>query len=187
MHLCQRFFQSLKHFSNSIFGVAFSSFSDALLMSSMAVKRRPFKVYFIFGNRKKSHGAMSGEYGGWGIVSDSWAASTRRCFCSKFNNFGTNFAATRFIPKTFEKISWHEPIDMTTSSATSLIVIRRSFITISFTFPRFHQLFMCWGVRGGRHLQRLHGYLENVYTTRKLFFYSWQTHHRPLLTFHTLS
>ena len=68
MHLCQRFFQSSKHFWNSIFGIAFSSFSDALLMSSMAVKRRPFKVLLIFGNRKKSHGAMSGEYGGWGIV-----------------------------------------------------------------------------------------------------------------------
>ena len=37
-------------------------------MSSMPVKRRPFKVLFIFGNRKKSHGAMSGEYGGWGVV-----------------------------------------------------------------------------------------------------------------------
>ena len=68
MHLCQRFFQSSKHFSNSIFGIVFSSFSDALLMSTMVVKRRPFKVLFIVGNRKKSHGAMSGEYGGWGIV-----------------------------------------------------------------------------------------------------------------------
>ena len=68
MHLCQRFFQSSIHFSNSIFGIAFSSFSDALLMSPMAVKRRPFKVLFIFGNRKKSHRAVSGEYGGWGIV-----------------------------------------------------------------------------------------------------------------------
>ena len=70
MHLCQRFFQSSKHISNSIFGIAFSSFSDALLMSSMDVKGRPFKVHFIFGNKKKSHGAMSGEYGGWGFVRD---------------------------------------------------------------------------------------------------------------------
>ena len=68
MHLCQRFFQSSKYFSNSIFGIAFSSFSDALLMSSMAVKWQSFKVLFSFGNRKKSHRAMSGEYGGWRIV-----------------------------------------------------------------------------------------------------------------------
>ena len=170
MHFCQSFFQSSKHSSNSIFGIVFSSFSDALLMSSMAVKRRPFKVLFIFGNRKQSHRAMSGGYGGWRIASDSWATSIRRCFCSKFNNFGTNFAATRFIPKTFEKISWHEPFDMPTSSATSLIVIRRSFITISSTFPRFHQLLTCWGIRGIRHLQRLHGHLGNAYTTRNSCF-----------------
>ena len=78
MHLCQRFFRSSKHFSNSIFGIAFSSFSDALLMSSMAVKRRPFKVLFIFRNRKKSHGAMSGEYGGWGIVTVLFLAKNSR-------------------------------------------------------------------------------------------------------------
>ena len=85
MHLCQRLFQSSKHFSNSIFGMAFSSFSDTLLMSSMAVKRWPFKVLLIFGNRKKSHGAMSGEYGGWGIVSDSWARSSTQVWalCSE--------------------------------------------------------------------------------------------------------
>ena len=78
MHLCQRFFQSSKHFSNSIFGIAFSSFSDALLMSSMAVKRRPFKVLFIFENRKKSRGTMSGEYGGWGIVTVLFLAKNSR-------------------------------------------------------------------------------------------------------------
>ena len=68
MQLCQRFFQSSKHFSNSIFRITFSSFSDTLLMSSMTVKRRPFKVLSIFGNRKKSHVAMSDEYGSWGVL-----------------------------------------------------------------------------------------------------------------------
>ena len=99
MHLCQLFFQTSKPLSNSIFGIAFSSFSDALLMSSMAVKRRPFKVLFIF-NRKKSHEAMSGEYGGWGIFTvlflakNSWTSNECEqvhCRSAKaMNCFSTN-------------------------------------------------------------------------------------------------
>jgi hypothetical protein len=34
----------------------------------MLVKRRPFKVIFVLGNKIKSHGATSGEYGGWGMT-----------------------------------------------------------------------------------------------------------------------
>ena len=37
-------------------------------ISSMVSNRRPFSFYFIFGNRKKSRGAKSGEYGGWGMT-----------------------------------------------------------------------------------------------------------------------
>ena len=44
----------------------------------MAVKRRPFKILFIFGNRKKPHGAMPGEYGGWGIVTLLFLAKNSR-------------------------------------------------------------------------------------------------------------
>ena len=55
-----------------------------------------------------------------------------------FLKLETNFTATRFMLKTFEWISWYEQIYMPTSSATSLIVIRRSFITILlFTFSHF--------------------------------------------------
>jgi hypothetical protein len=49
-----------------IFLLAFTG--NALLMSSMFVKRRPFKVFFIFGNKKKTHGAISVEYGGWAMT-----------------------------------------------------------------------------------------------------------------------
>ena len=35
----------------------------------------------------------------------------RHCFCSKYSNFGTIFAAARFMPKTSVKIAWHEPND----------------------------------------------------------------------------
>jgi hypothetical protein len=34
----------------------------------MVSNRRPFSFNFIFGNRKKSQGAKSGEYGRWGMT-----------------------------------------------------------------------------------------------------------------------
>jgi hypothetical protein len=58
--------------------MAFSSFSDAFLMSSMFVKRRPFKVFFIFGNKKKSRGAISGKYGSWGMTTVLFLAKKSR-------------------------------------------------------------------------------------------------------------
>lgn len=68
IHLCLHFFQYSRYFSNSIWRIAFSSFSDELLISSMFVKRWPCKLIFIFRNWKKSHRANYGEYGSWGIV-----------------------------------------------------------------------------------------------------------------------
>uniref|UniRef100_A0A0K2TV66 Uncharacterized protein n=1 Tax=Lepeophtheirus salmonis TaxID=72036 RepID=A0A0K2TV66_LEPSM len=41
------------------------------------------------------------------------------------------------MPKTSEKIVWHEPNDMPTSSATSLMVIRRFSKTICFNLSTF--------------------------------------------------
>ena len=108
MHLCQRFFQSSKHLSHSIFGIAFNSFSNARLMSSMAVKRRHFKALLIFGNRKQSHThthththtAMSGEYGGWGIVAVLFLPKNSRriwnilcCHAFHTQNIQKNFMA----------------------------------------------------------------------------------------------
>ena len=43
-------------------------------------------------------------------------------FCSKYSNFGTVFAAARFMSNTSVKNSWHRANDMPTSLATSLIV-----------------------------------------------------------------
>jgi hypothetical protein len=93
MHLCQRFCQSLKQFTNTIF----CSFSDALLMSSILVKRRSFKVLFIFGNKEKSYRAISPEVGAW-LQCCFWPISHERA-TTKFSSFGMNFAATRFMPK----------------------------------------------------------------------------------------
>src|SRR5215469_8080259 len=46
---------------------------------------RPFSFNFILGNRKKSQGAKSGEYGGWGITAiwffarNCWVRTAVRC------------------------------------------------------------------------------------------------------------
>ena len=71
------------------------------------------------------------------VVNISWLMSMRRCFCSKLSNLETIFAPACFMSITYVKINWHEPNDMPTSSATSLIGIRRLFKTISFTASMF--------------------------------------------------
>ena len=142
MHLCQRFFQSSKHFWNALLGIALSSSSDAALISSIVANLRPFMGLFNFGKRKKSQGAKSGEYGGWGMMIVLFLA--KKLLTSNDvleRSFGTNFADTRVIPKTSVKIDWHEPNDMLRSSAISLIVIRRFFNTISFTSWTFSSVF----------------------------------------------
>ena len=72
--------------------------------------------------------------------------STWRCFCSKLGNFGTIFAATRFMPKTSVKMAWHEPNDMRTSSATSLIVSDSMIIQNHFLHC-FNVFICCWRAR----------------------------------------
>ena len=64
MHRCQRFFNVLKHSWKAFVGILRSSASEIVLIASIDSKRRPFSVDLSFGNRKKSAGARSGEYGG---------------------------------------------------------------------------------------------------------------------------
>ena len=77
LYLCQRFFQSSKHFKKSFFVILFSSSFDAVFISSIVAQRRPFMGLFSFGNKKKSQGARSGEYGGCGIISVFLAKNSR--------------------------------------------------------------------------------------------------------------
>ena len=45
-------------------GIASSARVVAVLMVEISLKKHPFNFNFNFGNRKKSHGVKSGEYGG---------------------------------------------------------------------------------------------------------------------------
>jgi hypothetical protein len=65
-------------------------------MSSMLVKRRSFKVFLIFGNKKKSQGALSGEYGGWGMTTVLFLAKKLRTSNDKIQQFWNEFCCHLF-------------------------------------------------------------------------------------------
>ena len=58
--------------SGTLPGSPFQSVSsilcDSACIASMVSNQHPFNFNSIFGNRKKSQGAKSGEYGGWGMT-----------------------------------------------------------------------------------------------------------------------
>ena len=60
--------ESSKHFWNKLFDIVHSSYVDFSFNSSILAKRFPFIGVFSFGQRKKSAGAKSSEYGGWGMI-----------------------------------------------------------------------------------------------------------------------
>jgi hypothetical protein len=62
----------------------------------MLVKRRPFKVFFIFGNKKKSHGAITGEYGGWGMTTVLFLAKKLRSSNDEIQQFWNEFCCHSF-------------------------------------------------------------------------------------------
>ena len=73
----------------------------------------------------------------WINLDCRWTSSTSSELCPCHVVFAQIFAAARFMPKTSVKIAWHEPIDMPSSSATSLIMIRQLFKIIFFTASMF--------------------------------------------------
>jgi len=69
----------------------------------------------------------------WPRSRRSVQTDTRSSFCSAVRRRGTNFAVTGLIRKSSVRIFWHVPNAILTSSATSLIVRRRSARMISRT------------------------------------------------------
>ena len=78
IYLCQPFSQSSKHVWYALFGMSLSFLSHSVFISSIVSKRRPFMGLFNLGNRKKSHGAKFGEYGGWGMITVLFSAKKLR-------------------------------------------------------------------------------------------------------------
>lgn len=105
--MCQRFFQSSKHFWYALFGMALGSSSNATL-------------YLL--NRGKPP-SFHGSFQCW--EQEKFAEDKVRWIRWLRHDCGA-----AFHPK---KIAWHEPTDMPIISATSVIVIRRFSITIFFT------------------------------------------------------
>ena len=64
MHRCQRLVHPSKQFWNWFCGMVFRAAVVLFLMSSVSSKCLYFNISFIFGNRKKSLKARSGEYAG---------------------------------------------------------------------------------------------------------------------------
>ena len=68
-----------------------------------------------------------------GSITEVSEIDTRSSFCYAVRRWGTNFAVTSLIRKSSVRIFWHVPNAILTSSATSLIVRRRSARMISRT------------------------------------------------------
>ena len=69
----------------------------------------------------------------WARSRRSVEIDTRSSFCSAVRRRGTNFTFTLLIRKSSVRIFWHVPNAILTSSATSLLVRRRSALMISRT------------------------------------------------------
>ena len=167
--------------------MSLSSLSDSVFISSIEAKRRPFMGFFNLGNRKKSQGAKSGEDGGWGMITVLFLAKKLRTSNDEWAGQNSEILERTSLPHPSEKIAWHEPTDMPTSSSTFLIVIRRFSITIFFTSSMFYWLLTCWAVQGERRHSPLLDLLWRAFTTFKHFFDLQNTHRMPPSNFKCFS
>ena len=119
--------------------MAFSSFSEFLFMASIDSWRVPRSGYLSFGNRKKSQGAKSGEYGGWAMIFVSCLAKnsvTIRLECD-----GALFGGDALHTQNMNHNVLSRSIrDVESLCCTSLMLTRRFSSTIFFTFSMLSSL-----------------------------------------------
>ncbi len=113
--------------------MAISSFFDSDLISSIVAKRFLCISFFSFGNRKKSQGAK------FLLCLASGAILMRHCFCSKFSNFGTYFAAT--VP---EKSKFNFSFEHTSYKIAEANVWYKFYFTLLLSFLCTEQFRLPW-------------------------------------------
>jgi len=107
-HLSHRSCHFLKQFWKSSFASVFSCAILAASMSWIDSKRLPLMVILTLGKSQKSHGARSGEKGGWGHTVIFLFDRNCCSYCSTVKTHGTNFALTRLMFKSVVKMFWVE-------------------------------------------------------------------------------
>ena len=101
-------------------------------------KMMSFEWVLSLENKKKSHGAKSGLYGGWGSVMILfWAKNSYTS--DKF--FGTSFAQIFFMSKSSVMIRWNSVFGSPMSSAINRTFKRRSLSRTAFTRATLFSVF----------------------------------------------
>jgi len=77
-HLCQRLIQLSKHFWNFIVSIAIRAVFDFFITSFRQLKRVPRNGFLTRSNRKKSQGAISGEFDGCWMIFVSFLVKNSR-------------------------------------------------------------------------------------------------------------
>ena len=168
--------------------MSLSSLSDLVFTSSIVAKAVLSWFASILGTGKSHRGLI--------LVNTMAEAWLRCCFRRKnyeqamtseqvkIQQFWNELRCHTLQTQNIRKIEWHEPIDMPTSSETSLKVIRRFSITIFFTASVFSLVVDVLGRPGERRHSPLLDLLWRACTLVNIF---WLTGHSPYVTFNILS
>ena len=121
----------------------------------------------------------------WAHSRRSVQIDTRSSFCSAIRRQGTNFTDIRLICKSSVRIFWHVPNAVPSSSATSLIVRRRSVRRFLAHVPRSPWCGRWTACLGGGRLQRIGVHFGNGNTTQMSLMDLGRTLRKLLATFRT--